>query len=234
MVVQELAKGLWRWALPHPAWKPEFDRPGGWGEVVASVYAELDTAIVLLDPLVPADPADRERFWKALDRDVAALARPLVIHVGCVDHGRSADEVAARYRAAGVKVTVFGDASLRGKVSCRIDAAIGEAPLPAGLESIAIAGLSPGERAVVLAPWRAAYFADAVIGAGDGKLRVAPPTWAPKTDEARAAYDASFRSSLRAVVALDPAIAIPSHGAPALSHGRAVLEDALSSPPWGE
>lgn len=234
MVVQELAKGLWRSALPHPAWKPEFDRPGGWGQVVASLYAELDAAIVLLDPLLPVDGADRERFWKALDRDVAAAARPLVVHVGCVDHGRSADEVAARYRGHGVKVTVLGDASLQGRVSCRLDASIGERYLPAGLRSLPIAGLSPGERGVFLDPWRAAYFADAVIGVGDGRLRVAPPTWGIKTPEGRALYDRSFRSDIRKIFDLAPDIVIPSHGAPALTGGRAALEEALTSPPWGE
>ena len=45
--------------------------------MVASVYAEFAEAVVLIDPLVPASGSPtRERFWRALGRDVARLARP--------------------------------------------------------------------------------------------------------------------------------------------------------------
>src|SRR5262249_3106653 len=96
MVVQQIAEGLWRWAVPHPAWKPEFDKPGGggWAEVVGCVYAEVAGTIVLIDPLLPSGDG-REKFWEALDRDVARTGRVLIL-VGSVDHGRSADEIAAR------------------------------------------------------------------------------------------------------------------------------------------
>jgi hypothetical protein len=39
-----------------------------WPQEVGSVYAELPETIVLIDPQVPPDEA--ERFWGALDRDV--------------------------------------------------------------------------------------------------------------------------------------------------------------------
>ena len=55
MLVQKLDEGLWRWALPHPAWKPEFDKPGGggWARTVGSVYAEVAGSVVLIDPQLP-------------------------------------------------------------------------------------------------------------------------------------------------------------------------------------
>src|SRR5260221_6181412 len=155
MQVSRIRDGLWRFEVPHPAWKPEFDRPDGWGRAVASVYAEYERAVVLIDPLVPADLADQARLWHALDRDVERQRLPLLVLVGCVDHGRSADTVAARYRACGRDVRVVGDALIRDAVSCTLDASFGEAPLPEGLRALPIPGMSPGERAFVLDPWRA-------------------------------------------------------------------------------
>ena len=58
MDVQRLADGLWRWTTFYPEWNA----------VVGCVYYEAPDAVVLIDPLVPEDEADR--FWKALDRDV--------------------------------------------------------------------------------------------------------------------------------------------------------------------
>jgi len=202
--------------------------------MVGSVYAEYETALVLIDPQLPEDAADEARFWEALDRDVARLARPLLVLVGSVDHGRSADAVAARYRAVGRTVTVLGDALIRGAVSCDIDATFDQTRFPAGLEALPVPGMSPGERAFVLRPWRAAVFADAVIGAGGGRVRVAPPSWGVRTPEGRATYDRAFRASLGQVAAASPELLLPSHGEPILTEGTAALEEALTAPPWGE
>ena len=57
MDVEQLAPGLWRWD--------------------GSVYVETAEAIVLIDPVVPAD--EPERFWRALDRDVERCGVP--VHV---------------------------------------------------------------------------------------------------------------------------------------------------------
>jgi hypothetical protein len=94
--------------------------------------------------------------------------------------------------------------------------------------------MSPGERAFFLGPWRAAVFADAVIGAGGGRLRVAPPSWGVRTDEGRALYDREFRPAIRGIAAMRPEIVLPSHGDPVLSGGAAALDDALGAPAWGE
>jgi hypothetical protein len=229
-----LGAGLWRWVVPHPDWKPEFDRPDGWGRVVASVYAEYDEAVVLIDPLVPGEPTEADRFWRNLDDDVSRLARPVLILVGSVDHGRSADLVAERYLATGRPVRVVGDAMIRANVSCTLHATFDEIALPAGLHALPILGLSPGERAFVLDPWRAAVFADAVIGAGDGLVRVAPPSWGVKTPEGRELYNREFRPSLLRVADTLPELLLPSHGEPILAEGAAMLKGALAAPAWGE
>jgi glyoxylase-like metal-dependent hydrolase (beta-lactamase superfamily II) len=232
--VKQIQAGLWRWEVPHPDWTPENDRPDGWARTVASVYAEFDEAVVLIDPLVPADAADRKRFWHALDSDVLRLGRPVLVLVGSVDHGRSADAVAERYVAAGHKLTIVGDATIRGVVSCALDATFDEVVLPAGLTAVPIPGMSPGETAFVLEPWRAAVFADAVIGAGQGRLRVAPPSWGVKTPAGRALYDRAFRPSILQIASVHPEIILPSHGPPVLTAGASALEAALLAPPWGE
>jgi hypothetical protein len=234
MDVAKLGEGLWRWVVPHPDWKPEFDRPDGWGRMVASVYAEYDEALVLIDPLCPVAAADAERFWRKLDEDVARLARPILVLVGSVDHGRSADAVAARYLALGSYVRVVGDAHIRDHVSCTLNATFDEVALPAGLHAAPVPGMSPGERAFFLDPWRAAVFADAVIGSGGGRVRVAPPSWGVKTPEGRELYDREFRPALSSVAAMRPEILLPSHGEPILNGGTAVLQRALLDPSWGE
>jgi glyoxylase-like metal-dependent hydrolase (beta-lactamase superfamily II) len=61
MKVEMLAPGLWRWSA---------------GEMWC-VYYEAPGAIVLIDPVVPED--EEERFWTALDRDVARLGLPVAI-----------------------------------------------------------------------------------------------------------------------------------------------------------
>lgn len=234
MLVQKIAEGLWRWEVPHPEWKPEFDRTGGWARTVGCVYAELDEAVALIDPLLPVDPLELSRFWRALDRDVERLARPLLILVGSVDHGRSVDEIAARYRRARRAVRVVGDAAIARAVSCQLDLSFEETKLPAGVSAMPIVGMSPGERAFFLEPWRTAVFADALIGAGSGRVRVAPPSWGVKTPEGRATYDRDFRASLRGILDRGPEVLLTSHGDPILSGGAAALEEALSAPAWGE
>jgi glyoxylase-like metal-dependent hydrolase (beta-lactamase superfamily II) len=233
MNVTKILEGFWIWTVPHPAWKPEFDRPDGWGRAVASVYFESPSGVVLIDPLVPADPADAARFWEALDRDVTRLGGRVVVLIGSVDHGRSADLVAGRERERGVAVSVLGDEAIRGDVSCRLDAGFDSAAFPAGVRAVSIPGISPGETAFFLEAPRAVVFADAVIGAGGGKVRVAPASWGVRTGEGQARYAREFRPALSAVAALSPELLLPSHGEPVLANGAAALEEALAAPAWG-
>jgi glyoxylase-like metal-dependent hydrolase (beta-lactamase superfamily II) len=97
MRVQELATGLWRWTGLHPAWTPAEGGPDGWEQEVGSYYYEAPESIVLFDPLVPME--DRDRFFEALDRDVARAGRPVRVLVTVEDHRRSAAELAERYDA---------------------------------------------------------------------------------------------------------------------------------------
>jgi hypothetical protein len=104
--VLQLAPGLWRWTGIEP----------GSGQPVGSVYLEAPDAVVLVDPLVP--PEDEERFWRALDRDVARCGRPVHVLLTTPRRSRSAALIAERYDAAVWDVIRPGD-RLPGGVEAR-------------------------------------------------------------------------------------------------------------------
>ena len=56
-------------------------------------------AILLIDPVVPEDAEDAARLWRALDRDVERLRRPVCAVATVHWHRRGADEVIERYDA---------------------------------------------------------------------------------------------------------------------------------------
>jgi hypothetical protein len=145
MRVQEIATGLWRWTGLHPAWTPADGGPEGWEQEVGCVFYEAPDTVVLVDPLVPME--DRDRFFRALDRDVERLARPVRVLLTVDDHRRSSAELAERY-----------------------DGTIGE--VPRGVEMPLERW---GERVYWIPEHRTLVFGDVVIGRAGG-LRL-PRTW---------------------------------------------------------
>src|SRR5580765_6765563 len=95
MRIREVATGLWWWTALHPAWTPADGGPEGWEQEVGCVYYEAPGAVVLIDPLVPME--DRDRFYRALDRDVERAGLPVRVLVTVDAHKRSSAEVAERY-----------------------------------------------------------------------------------------------------------------------------------------
>src|SRR5262245_56835158 len=89
MDVLEIAPGLWRWST----------RFGEWGHDVGCVYLETDDAVVLIDPLVPEEAGEEERFWRALDRDVKRAGVPVHVLVTVFWHTRSSARMVERYDA---------------------------------------------------------------------------------------------------------------------------------------
>ena len=81
MDVQQLADGLWRWTTAESG----------------SVYYEAPDAVVLFDPLVPAD--EEEAFLAHLDRDVERLGLPVSILLTAGRNERSAPFLRGRYGA---------------------------------------------------------------------------------------------------------------------------------------
>lgn len=199
MEVERLEDGLWRWTAPHPDWTPE----GDWAQIVGSVYHETADAVVLVDPIVPEE--ESERFYRALDADVARLGLPVVTLTTCPWHVRSAAVIAARYDARTISPGEVATATLPIGVLA--------VPVPAADEVVwwleAARTLVPG---------------DTLLGDGAGGLRVCPASW---LDDGGSLAD--LVDQLRPLLALPVERVLVSHGDPVRSDGHAALALALDS-----
>jgi glyoxylase-like metal-dependent hydrolase (beta-lactamase superfamily II) len=196
MEVDKIAPGLWRWTAPHPEWRPDAD----WPRDVGCIYYEGPDAVVLIDPLVPAD--EMTRFWEALDRDVDRAGRPVVVLRTVHWHQRSIDEVAARYAGA------------------RVWTGKSDGALPVGVEAHPV---EPAEETLFwIDEHRALLAGDVLLGTEDGGVRVCPDSWLPEQVTGEV-----FRSSLRFLLELPVEMVLLSHGQPVLENGRQALAAAL-------
>jgi hypothetical protein len=198
--VQELRRGLWRWTAPHPRWENDEH----WGPDVASVYAELSDAVVVIDPIVPAD--EEERFWSALDRDVERVDRPVYVLLTVHWHERSVADVLDRYGGRLWRPEEQGE-------------------LPGGVRVEVVKGVDWSEALFFLEPYRALVVGDLLIGNGEG-LEL-PISWFPKAEQdwAREALKPRLRERL---AALPVELVLVSHGTPVLADGAAALARALA------
>jgi glyoxylase-like metal-dependent hydrolase (beta-lactamase superfamily II) len=197
MHVQRVVHGLWRWTAPHPEWKPGDDLE----QDVGCVYCEGDDGVVLIDPLVPGKPADRERFLDSLDRDVERAGSVVSVLLTCEWHARSAGELAARYDASVVKP--FANTGLPGGIRA-IEARVAEE----------VVYWLPGPRTVVPG--------DTLVGSADG-VTLCPESWL----DGRGGL-AQLRSDLSPLLALPVERVLTSHGPPVLAGGVAALAQALA------
>ena len=159
MEAVRIADGLWRWTAVHPRWEhwPDHERES---PEVGCVYYEAEDATVLVDPLVPA--REEDDFFRHLDADVERRGQPVVILLTAEWHRRSADELAARYRA-------------------RIGGA-----LPAGVEEIPIEGADERQVAYFIRP-HAALVTCEIFGVDvDGELYVGRSPALERPDELEA------------------------------------------------
>jgi glyoxylase-like metal-dependent hydrolase (beta-lactamase superfamily II) len=200
MDVQELRPGLWRWTAPHPEWA----HAENWGPDVASVYAELPRALVVIDPLVPAD--EDERFLSALDRDVGRLGLPVHVLLNVHWHERSVAAVLERYRATLWRPEEKGE-------------------LPEGVRAEIVRGSDWVEALFYLEPHRALVAGDLLIGANGGVEL--PVKWFPKGEQEWA--ESTLKPELRERLGRLPVdLVLVSHGEPVLTEGSAALDRALS------
>src|SRR5207344_433750 len=139
-------------------------------------YYEASDAVVLIDPLVPAEPSEAARFWEALDRDVQRAAVPVHVFTTIFWHVRSAGEVVRRYGGR-----LHAPSRARAATERRADVAPvvfrpGE-PLLGGVEAL------PSGRSTEVVYWipphRALVPGDALLGDGHGGLRLCPASWLP-------------------------------------------------------
>ena len=80
--MQELTDGLWRWTARHPEW-----HPGDFGAEVACFAARADDTTLLIDPLLPRDPA---RVLAVIDE---ILGDRLAILITIPYHVRSSEQL---------------------------------------------------------------------------------------------------------------------------------------------
>ena len=220
MDVVELAPGLWRWTAPHPDWSPDDDEGGeGWGRDVGCLYLETPDALVLFDPLEPADPEERERFWRALDRDVERLGPPHVL-LTVYWHARSSGAILERYAGARVWAHESATEKIGERVRYTDTFALGDA-LPGGVQGID--ALRADEVVYWLPEQRALVTGDVILGAPDGGVRVCPDSWLPKGTS-----PAEFREALRPLLDLPVKHVLVSHGEPVLGGGREALRRGLA------
>lgn len=217
MDVEQIAPGLWRWTGYHEEWKEE----------VGSVYCETDDGVVLIDPLVP--PEDADRFWKALDRDVERLAGDVHVLVTVFWHARSAAALVGRYGAR-VWAPTRGKQAIARRAGVVTDAYRPDDPLPGGIRAFR------SGRAAEVVFWipqhQALVPGDALLGEGAREggapstgalgLHLCPQSWLPE-----GTTPADLARTLQPVLDLPVERVLVSHGEPVLDGAREALAAAL-------
>jgi glyoxylase-like metal-dependent hydrolase (beta-lactamase superfamily II) len=215
--VTELAPGLWRWTATHPEWtEEEGEGEDGWEPEVSSYALVREDALVLIDPLVPAD--EEERFWRALDDDAEHHGPPQIV-LTVFYHVRTAPTILARYPGAALWAPAAAEAQARERVAVAHLYGDGDA-LPGGM-----VGRTPEHRAeaVLWIPSHNALAAgDLLLGTADGGVRVVPDSWLRP-----GVTPAMIRDELRPLLELPVELLLLTHGEPVLDDARVKLASAI-------
>jgi glyoxylase-like metal-dependent hydrolase (beta-lactamase superfamily II) len=205
MEVAELAPGLWSWTATQ----------------VRCFYVEADDATIVVDPLVPADEADR--FWHALDRDVERRARPVAVVLTHAAHVRSAGVVAKRYAA-----DIWGHEYARPKIGGATFHALspGDAA-PGGARVLPFDQEPDGSGTPFYFPGHAALAVGDVFISVDGELRV----WWAHGGSAGSWYRERLLPSLRSWLELPIEHVLVAHGEQVVG-GRDAIAAALERPSY--
>jgi glyoxylase-like metal-dependent hydrolase (beta-lactamase superfamily II) len=210
MEVERIADGLWRWSTHYGEWQDE----------VGCVYVESGDAVVLIDPLVPEEAAEAERFCRALDRDVERAGVPVHVLVTVFWHARSSAEIVLRYTGR-LHAASRARAAIERRTHAVTDVFRPGDALPGGVEVLA------SGRATEVVLWIPAHGAlvpgDVLLGDGDGGLRLCPESWLPA-----GVGHAELRTALAPLLDLPVERVLVSHGAPVLQNGHAALGNALA------
>jgi hypothetical protein len=200
--LRELRQGLFRWVADHPdaVPSPEPRSPADWGPEVGSVAYAAPDALLLVDPLVPAE---RVALLSELDGLVRSHGRPVHIVTTLKWHRRSRDALAERYDATTSRA---------------------RATLPQGVETVTIRGA--GETMVWLPGPKALVPGDRLLGDDGGGLRLCPDSWLGYLPSGMRRPE--LRTALRPLLDLPVELVLVAHGEPVLAHGREAIARALS------
>lgn len=205
-----IAPGLWRWTGYHEEWK----------ENVGCVYCETRDGVVLIDPLVP--PEDADRFWLALDRDLAQVEGPVHVLVTVFWHTRSTAAMVERYSAR-VWANSRGRAAIERRAGRVTDGFRPGDELPGGI--VALGTARAAEVVYWLPEHRSVVPGDVLIGDGKGGIRICPKSWLPENSS-----PAKLAASLAPLLDLPVERVLLSHGDPLLAGGKRALAAALEVP----
>jgi hypothetical protein len=217
--MQQLTEGLWRWTARHPEW-----HPGDFGAEVACFAARAGDTTLLIDPLLPPDPAP---VLEAIDE---ALAERLAILITIPYHVRSSEELWKRY-AKRAETTIHGHPAAAKRLADRtafrdIDPGT---PLPAGVTAHTIGKPRRYEMPLHLPSHGALVFGDAVVESS-GDLKV----WAHDKIDAKVErfYRERFNPTVEPLLELDFDSVLVTHGQPLMEGGKEALRKALDAKPW--
>jgi hypothetical protein len=216
---KRLVPGLWRWTARHPEW-----HPGEFGAEVVSFAVRAGDDLLLIDPLLPSDPAP---VHELIEKE---LGSRLAILITIPYHTRSAQELRDRYRKD-ADVGIWGHLAVAKRlrtpsILCPLEP--GE-PLPADVAAFAIGKPRRHETPLLVSSHRALVFGDAVAETG-GRLRV----WSDRRvdDKVERFYRERFNPTLKPLLEHDFDRVLVTHGEPVMKDGPRALASALRSRPW--
>ena len=215
---EQIDDGIWRWTARHPEW-----HPAGFGDEVACFALKTDAELLLIDPLLPADPAPIHELV-----DAEAGEHGIAVLVTTPYHVRDAERLRRKH---GRRCTIWGHEACASRLAKRA----GFHPItpqtegPAGVRAHAIGSPRRQEQPLWIPSHKALAFGDAVIETA-GRLRV----WEDDLDSEQRTrwYRDRLIPTLKPLLDLGPERVLVTHGDPVLVDGRAKLSSALRSKSW--
>jgi glyoxylase-like metal-dependent hydrolase (beta-lactamase superfamily II) len=218
--MDELAAGIYRWAAPHPEWRPK-------SEEVESYALVAGEALLLVDPLVPAEEDERRAALLAQLELLAAAAVRVELLVTVPYHTRSAEALYERF-APQRPTRIWGHALVRRRL--RPETPLEVVPVgaagTAAPEAYTIGRPRRSEHPVYVPSLRAAVFGDAVVGA-QGGLRF----WILSSGTGAEWYRDVFAPGLAPLAERPVEHVLVTHGPPVIGDGQRQLALCLAAPP---
>lgn len=210
-MADEVLSGVWRDVGRHPDWTEDEGGEDGWEPDVAWHAVASPDGLVLIDPLVSD--------WDGLDALVEAQGGCAGIVRTCHWHQRSIAEAAQRYGTA-----VHARPASTSEIDKPFDQTLTDGDELLGLRIIDIERID--EIGLWLTDRGTLIFGDAMIRAGDGTLRMCPPSWTqPSGGRER------LREILTGLVGLPVEHVLVSHGPLVLGDGLSSLKAAVAREP---
>ena len=224
--MDELAAGIHRWTAPHPEWRPRT-------EEVESYALVAGEALLLVDPLVPADDDERRAPLLAQLELLAAAAARVELLVTVPYHTRSAEALYERF-APQRPTRIWGHALVRRRLRPEtplevvpMGAAGTAAPIAGGAaEAYTIGRPRRSEHPMYIPELRAVVFGDAVVGA-QGGLRF----WTLSSGTGDDWYRDVFAPGLAPLAERPVEHVLVTHGPPVIGDGQRQLALCLAAPP---